>query len=102
MLHGIGEGVVAVDDRGRIALLNDEAKRLLDVSDAALGRPATTILEPGLASMLAANGGADETVLAGERVLLARANAATVDHTPGGQRDHPARPHRTAPTAAGS
>lgn len=79
MLHGIGEGVVAVDDRGRIALLNDEAKRLLDVSDAALGRPATTILEPGLAAMLAANGGADETVLAGERVLLARANAATVD-----------------------
>ncbi len=79
MLHGIGEGVVAVDDRGRIALLNDEAKRLLDVSDAALGRPATTILEPVLAAMLAANGGADETVLAGERVLLARASAATVD-----------------------
>ena len=31
MLHGVREGLVAVDDRGRIALINDAALRLLDL-----------------------------------------------------------------------
>lgn len=79
MLHGIGEGVVAVDDGGGIALLNDEARRLLDVDDDAVGQPAATILGPRLAMMLESNGESDETVLVGERVLLARASDAIVD-----------------------
>ena len=38
VLHGIREGTVATDTQGRVTLLNDEAKRLLDVDDPALGR----------------------------------------------------------------
>ena len=34
MLHGIREGLVAVDDAGRIVLMNDAAARLLDIPDA--------------------------------------------------------------------
>ena len=79
MLHGIGEGVVAIDDGGGIALLNDEARRLLEVDDAAVGRQAASILGPDLARMLESSGESDETVLVGERVLLARANDAIVD-----------------------
>lgn len=79
MLHGIGEGVVAVDERGRLAVLNDEAKRLLDVGDEVKGRPADTVLDPALARMFGSAGDADETVLVGERVLLARSSDAVVD-----------------------
>lgn len=79
MLHGIGEGVVAVDERGRLAVLNDEAKRLLDLGDEVMGRPASAVLEPALAGMFGSAGDADETVLVGERVLLARSSDAIVD-----------------------
>lgn len=79
MLHGIGEGVVAVDDAGRIALLNDEARRLLELGEEATGRPASEVLTPLLTAMLESGGARDETVLAGERVLLARASGAMVD-----------------------
>jgi two-component system CitB family sensor kinase len=38
MLHGIREGVVGLDLRGRVTLVNDEAIRLLRIPDDALGR----------------------------------------------------------------
>ena len=38
MLHGIREGVVALDLRGRVTLINDEAIRLLHIPADALGR----------------------------------------------------------------
>jgi sensor histidine kinase regulating citrate/malate metabolism len=38
MLHGIREGVVGLDLRGRITLINDEAIRLLHIPGDALGR----------------------------------------------------------------
>jgi sensor histidine kinase regulating citrate/malate metabolism len=38
MLHGIREGVVGLDLRGRITLINDEAVRLLRIPGDALGR----------------------------------------------------------------
>ncbi len=79
MIHGIGEGVVAVDEQGRIAVLNDEAKRLLDLGDDAQGELARDVLEPALDRMFGAAGDTDETVLVGERVLLARASDAVVD-----------------------
>ncbi|MBJ2119493.1 sensor histidine kinase [Arthrobacter sp. MSA 4-2] len=79
MLHGISEGMVAVDETGRIALMNDEAKRLLDLDDAATGRHASAVLDPALARLLTSPGDADETVLVGERVLLARTTDAVVD-----------------------
>uniref|UniRef100_UPI0025D0B096 PAS domain-containing protein n=1 Tax=uncultured Arthrobacter sp. TaxID=114050 RepID=UPI0025D0B096 len=79
MLHGISEGMVAVDENGRIALMNDEAKRLLELDDAATGRHASEVLDPALARLLTSPGDADETVLVGERVLLARTTDAVVD-----------------------
>jgi two-component system, CitB family, sensor kinase len=47
MLHGIREGVVAVDAKGAINVLNDEARRLLGLEDARLGQPVVDVLPPG-------------------------------------------------------
>lgn len=79
MLHGIGEGVVAVDERGRVALVNDEATRLLNPDRALTGRAAADVLDPALVAMTTTSAERDETVLVGERMLLVRATAATVD-----------------------
>lgn len=54
ILHGIREGVIAVDPRGRITVVNDEAQRLLGLPLAAVGRRIEDVLEPGhLADVLA-------------------------------------------------
>src|SRR3954447_26819255 len=45
MLHGIREGVVGLDLRGRVTLINDEAIRLLHIPGDALGR---TLVELGV------------------------------------------------------
>ena len=45
MLHGIREGVVGLDLRGRVTLINDEAIRLLHIPGDALGR---TLAELGV------------------------------------------------------
>jgi len=46
-LHGIREGVIAVDPIGRITVVNDEAQRLLGLPPAAVGRRIEEVLEPG-------------------------------------------------------
>jgi len=79
MLHGIGEGVAAIDERGAIALLNDEARRLLNADEDVVGLPAAQVVGNDLARLLQNGSEADETVLVGERVLLARASDAVVD-----------------------
>jgi len=86
MLHGIGEGVVAVDDRERIALVNDEAVRLLGIPADCEGRAAEDVLEPGLTALLRADevAGGGQLVLAGERVLVAQRNQALVESRPVG------------------
>ncbi|MCC3775843.1 sensor histidine kinase [Streptomyces sp. UNOB3_S3] len=47
ILHGIREGVVALDRKGRVRLVNDEARRLLGIGPDALGRPLDAVLPPG-------------------------------------------------------
>jgi two-component system CitB family sensor kinase len=47
MLHGIREGVLAVDTLGRVNVLNHEARRLLGVPAAQLGQPVEDILPEG-------------------------------------------------------
>ena len=79
MLHGLGEGLVAVDADGKVALVNDEARRLLGVGEEITGQPASECLEPGIRRMLAAGSATEELVLSGERILLGKVNAATVD-----------------------
>ncbi|HEY8282450.1 MAG TPA: sensor histidine kinase [Leifsonia sp.] len=46
-LHGIREGVLAVNPDGRISVLNDEAQRLLRLSPGATGQKLDDVLGPG-------------------------------------------------------
>ena len=46
-LHGIREGVIAFDPRGRVSMVNDEAQRLVGLDLGAVGRPLTELLPPG-------------------------------------------------------
>ncbi|WP_328344155.1 sensor histidine kinase [Streptomyces violaceus] len=73
MLHGIREGVVALDRAGRIRLLNDEAQRLLSIGDAAVGRSPDEALGGGrTADVLAGRvTGTDLLTVRGQRVLVA-------------------------------
>lgn len=73
MLHGIREGVVALDRSGRVRLLNDEARRLLDLGDEAVGRSPDEALGAGrTADVLAGRvTGTDLLTVRGQRVLVA-------------------------------
>lgn len=79
MLHGIGEGVVAVDERGRLALVNDEAIRLLGLEGDVTGRPAREVLDPDVAVLLDPETTGSRLVLAGERILVGQRSEALVD-----------------------
>src|SRR6202521_401613 len=71
-LHGIREGAVATDVDGRITLLNDEARRLLRLSSDTVGQRLTDVLPPGRVRdlLIGEATGADEVVLAADRVLV--------------------------------
>ncbi|MEU0194003.1 sensor histidine kinase [Streptomyces afghaniensis] len=73
MLHGIREGVVALDRTGRIRLVNDEAQRLLGIGDAVVGRSPDEALGAGrTADVLAGRvTGTDLLTVRGQRVLVA-------------------------------
>ncbi|MFE0548551.1 ATP-binding protein [Streptomyces pilosus] len=73
MLHGIREGVVALDADGRVRLLNDEAQRLLGVGEEAVGRSPDEALGTGrTADVLAGRvAGTDLLTVRGRRVLVA-------------------------------
>ncbi|WP_308493153.1 sensor histidine kinase [Microbacterium terrisoli] len=47
MLHGVAEGVIGLGSDDRIALINDEARRLLDVPDAHVGAPVAAAIPAG-------------------------------------------------------
>jgi len=72
MLHGIREGTLATDTAGRITLVNDEAKRLLDLDDSALGRSLADIVPAGhVREVLLGNVDLpDQVVLVNDRVLV--------------------------------
>ena len=72
MLHGIREGTIATDGGGRITLVNDEAKRLLDVDDGVLGQPLGEIVPAGHArEVLVGNVDLpDQLVLVDDRLLV--------------------------------
>ncbi|MEU2420676.1 sensor histidine kinase [Streptomyces sp. NPDC007851] len=73
MLHGIREGVVALDRGGRIRLLNDEARRLLGIGDEAVGRSLDEALGGGRTTDVLAGRvtGTDLLTVRGQRVLVA-------------------------------
>ncbi|MBK6010547.1 sensor histidine kinase [Streptomyces sp. MBT53] len=72
MLHGIREGVVALDRGGRIRLLNDEARRLLGIGDEAVGRSPDEALGEGRTTDVLAGRvtGTDLLTVCGQRVLI--------------------------------
>ncbi|MFF3761079.1 ATP-binding protein [Streptomyces sp. NPDC002185] len=73
MLHGIREGVVALDPHGSVRLMNDEAQRLLGVGPEAAGRPLDEVLGGGrTADVLTGRvTGEDLLTVRGHRVLIA-------------------------------
>jgi two-component system CitB family sensor kinase len=73
MLHGIREGVVALDRTGRIRLVNDEAQRLLGIGETVVGRSPDEALGTGrTADVLAGRvTGTDLLTVRGQRVLVA-------------------------------
>ncbi|KPI14203.1 signal transduction histidine kinase regulating citrate/malate metabolism [Actinobacteria bacterium OK074] len=73
MLHGIREGVVALDRAGRVRLLNDEARRLLGIGDEAVGRSLDEALGQGRTTDVLSGrvSGTDLLTVRGQRVLVA-------------------------------
>ena len=73
MLHAVREGAITVDATGRITLLNDEAKRLLELDDAVLGHALAEVVPEGRVREVLTGqvGGPDQVILAGDRVLVA-------------------------------
>ena len=89
ILAGMVEGVIVVDAQGRLQLVNQAARQMLRVSDAAIGRPyVETIRLPAIAELVAATlaGGEPDPVQFSpprdeSRTIIVRAAGATV---PGG------------------
>ncbi|MEU9286709.1 sensor histidine kinase [Streptomyces sp. NPDC048275] len=73
MLHGIREGVIALDRVGRVRLLNDEAQRLLGLDAEAIGQPLDDVLGPGRTTDVLTGRvtGTDLLTVRGQRVLIA-------------------------------
>ncbi|MFD0689232.1 sensor histidine kinase [Actinomadura fibrosa] len=73
VLHGVGEGVVAVDPAGRVAVCNDEAGRLLGAAPEHGGRVEHLAAEGALRDVLTGAREADNLfVTAGERTLVVK------------------------------
>lgn len=80
ILHGVREGVVAVDDNGRIVLINDAAQRLLSLEDQPnlVGTRVQGTLDDAFVSLLEAGDAKQALILSGERVLLVRRDVARI------------------------
>jgi two-component system CitB family sensor kinase len=64
ILHGIREGVIAIDPDGRISVINDEARRLLRLPAARRGAALADVLPPGrLREVLMDAGGAEDEIV---------------------------------------
>ncbi len=72
VLHAVREGLLLLDLDGRVELVNDEARRLLELPDDVLGRPVADLgLAPGLvAAALGRTAESDDLYLAGDRMLV--------------------------------
>jgi two-component system CitB family sensor kinase len=78
VLGAVREGLVLLDTEGRVALVNNEATRLLDLPPDVVGRPLADLgLAPGLvAAALGRTAEADDIYLAGDRVLVVSSSPA--------------------------
>ncbi|MEP7004050.1 MAG: sensor histidine kinase [Chloroflexota bacterium] len=80
MLHGIREGVLALDTAGRVALANDEALRLLGLPASIAGRSLREHVPHGRVRdvLEGAGSGLDQVVLAGDRTLVVNRRPVTI------------------------
>lgn len=79
-LHGLSEGVITVDENGRITLANDAATRFLDVEAGALdGADVAEVLGPELNAVLREGETAGRPVIVGAHVLVARSTGSELD-----------------------
>jgi two-component system CitB family sensor kinase len=71
-LHGIREGAVATDRRGRITLVNDEARRLLGLQGDATGQDLASVIPDGYVRdvLTGAVDRPDQVVLVDDHVLV--------------------------------
>ncbi len=72
MLHGIREGVIGFDAKGRVSVVNNEARRLLGLEAQVVGEPLTAALPPRrLRDILTGDvAGADQVVLTKDSLLV--------------------------------
>ncbi len=72
VLHAVREGLLLIDDRERVQLANDEARRLLDLPADVVGRPVRDLdLPPALlAAVLGSTAESDDIYVTGEHVLV--------------------------------
>ncbi|MGD9960106.1 sensor histidine kinase [Nocardioides sp.] len=72
VLHAVREGLLLLDDQGRVQLVNDEARRLLDLPEDVVGQSVHDLgLPPGLvAAALSRNAESDDIYVAGDHVLV--------------------------------
>ena len=79
VLHAVREGLLLLDDDGRVQLVNDEARRLLDLPDDVVGRSVHDLgLPPGLvAAALGRTPETDDLYAAGEKLLVVSSAPAT-------------------------
>ncbi|MCY7397173.1 MAG: sensor histidine kinase [Nocardioides sp.] len=94
VLGAVREGLMLLDPVGRVQLVNDEARRLLDLPDDVVGRPGDGLgLAPGLvAAALGRTRESDNLYLAGDRAVVVSSSPATWEGTDVGSvvtlRDH--------------
>jgi two-component system, CitB family, sensor kinase len=79
VLHAVREGLLLLDDDGRVQLVNDEAVRLLHLPDDVVGRSVHDLdLPPGLvAAALGRTAESDDIYVAGAHVLVVSSAPAT-------------------------
>jgi two-component system CitB family sensor kinase len=72
VLHAVREGLLLLDDEGRVQLVNDEARRLLRLPEDVIGRSVHDLgLPPGLvAAALGRTPESDDIYVAGDHVLV--------------------------------
>ncbi len=81
VLHAVREGLLLVDPQGRVQLVNDEARRLLDLPDDVDGRLLHDLgLAPGLVeAALGRTAESDDLYVAGDRLLVVSSAPAAWD-----------------------
>lgn len=85
-LHGIREGVVAVGPTGLLTVVNDEAARLLELPELAVGRRVVDVLPPGAVREILTGTDplTDELLLTSDRWMVVNRMPVQLDRRPHG------------------